>query len=274
MTRPLLDVWRGVRCPVVGMLHLPALPGSPGSGLAITEIGDVAVRNAEAWAAGGADGLMLENFGDVPFHAGRVEAHVVAAMTAIACRVRAATDLPLGINVLRNDGRSALAVALASNAQFIRVNVLCGARLTDQGILEGIAADLMRDRARLGATHIKVMADVDVKHSAPLAPMRLEDEVHDTIVRGLADAIIVSGRGTGHPVDAGQLQQAKAAAGDVPVWIGSGVTPENVKALMDGHGQGAGCDGVIVGTSVKRGGVVHGPVDPALVRALIERCHG
>jgi predicted TIM-barrel enzyme len=106
-------------------------------------------------------------------------------MTALACAVRAATDLPLGINVLRNDGRAALAVAHAAGADFIRVNVLCGARVADQGLIQGIAHNLLRDRALLRAEHIKIFADVDVKHSAALAERPLEDEVAD-VVEGAA----------------------------------------------------------------------------------------
>ena len=109
---------------------------------------------------------MMENFGDVPFFPGRVPASVVAQMTAMACAVRDEVKLPLGINVLRNDGVSALAVAQAAGASFIRVNVLCGARVADQGLIQGIAHDLLRERAALGAAEIKIFADVDVKHSA------------------------------------------------------------------------------------------------------------
>ncbi len=254
--------------PVVGMLHLSALPGAPQSDRSLREIRDWVVRDAQALRQGGVDGLMLENFGDVPFHAGPVAAHTVAAMTALACAVHEAVDLPLGVNVLRNDGCSALAVAVASGASYIRVNVLCGARLTDQGIIQGIAAELMRDRAALGAQHVKVLADVNVKHSAPLAPTAIEDEVHDTIVRGLADGIVVSGRGTGMAVDLQELAKVKSATGDVPVWIGSGADTGNVKALR------AHCDGVIVGTSVKCNGRLGEPVDPRRVAALVEACHG
>src|SRR5690606_13240725 len=114
-------------------------------------------------------GLMLENFGDTPFYPRRVAAHTVAAMTAIAVEVRRQVDLPLGINVLRNDGLSALGIAAASGADFIRVNVLSGARVTDQGIVQGIAHDLLRERRWLGAESVKILADVNVKHSAPLA---------------------------------------------------------------------------------------------------------
>ena len=220
------------------------------------------LRDADALAEGGVHGLMLENFGDVPFYPRRVPGYVTAHMTALACEVRRRVDLPLGINVLRNDGCAALAVAHACGAQFIRVNVLCGARVADQGIIEGIAHDLLRERASLGA-EAKIFADVDVKHSAPLAPRSIEDEVADTLHRGLADALIVSGSGTGRPTDPGHLQAVKRAAGSAPVFVGSGVTAQTIGAYLP-H-----CDGFIIGSAFKRNGDVEQPVDPQRVRAIV-----
>ena len=125
--------------PVIGMLHLPALPGSPLNELSLEAIRRHVLKDAEALATGGVDGLILENFGDVPFYPRRVPAHTVAFMTAIALEVRRAFDMPLGINVLRNDAEAAMAVAFAAGAQFIRVNIHSGARVTDQGLIEGMA---------------------------------------------------------------------------------------------------------------------------------------
>src|SRR5215208_1528080 len=188
--------WSNVPRPVIGMLHLPALPGAPRYASNLAAITNSALRDADALSAGGVHGLMLENYGDVPFYPDRVPAYVVAHLTALAWEVkRRFPQVPLGINVLRNDGRSALAVAHASGAQFIRVNVLCGARVADQGLIQGIAHDLLRERTLLAAHDVKILADVDVKHSAPLAPRELADEVDDTVERGLADGVIVSGAG-------------------------------------------------------------------------------
>src|SRR3954466_6562310 len=135
----LLARWSSVRKPVIGMLHLPPLPGSPQFTAADgpDALREIVLRDADALAAGGIHGLMLENFGDVPFYPGRVPAHTVAVMTALAADVRQRFgELPLGINVLRNDGQSALAIAAAVGAHFIRVNILCGAGLTGQGIIQ------------------------------------------------------------------------------------------------------------------------------------------
>lgn len=263
--KSLHPAWQKKGAIVIGMLHLPALPGSPQSVLSLSEIRDHVRCDAERLAAGGVDGLMMENFGDVPFYPGRVPAYVVAHMTALACEVRTQIDLPLGINVLRNDGRSALAVAHASGATFIRVNVLCGARVADQGLIQGIAHDLLRERAMLGATGIKIFADVDVKHSVPLAERSLEAEVDDLVKRALADAIVVSGAGTGKATDPGKARTVKSAAPDSAVFIGSGITAETI-------GEFAGAaDGFIVGTSLKEGGVATNPVDLDRVKSLMRR---
>ncbi len=261
----LLPQWSSVRLPVIGMLHLPPLPGSSRWGGDWEAVRQFVLHDATALCAGGVNGLMIENFGDTPFYPDRVPAITVAAMTALASEVRRATDVPLGINMLRNDGRSALAVAVASGAAFIRVNVLCGARVTDQGLLQGIAHDLLRERANLKAEAIRILADVDVKHSAPLAARPLEVEVSDVIQRGHADAIIVSGAATGSATEMHTLQAATRAASQTPVFIGSGVSVETIPELI-AHG----ASGLIVGTSLKFDGRISNPVDPARVRALVE----
>jgi membrane complex biogenesis BtpA family protein len=269
MTRPLLPAWTDVSKPIIGMLHLPPLPGAPKFGGDAAAIQSRVLADAAALLEGGVDGLMIENFGDTPFYPDRVPAEVVAHMTHLAHEVQKRFDVPLGINVLRNDGCSALAIALAIGATLIRVNVLCGARLTDQGIVQGIAHELLRLRVRLDAHDVRILADVNVKHSSSLGPPRpIEAEVADLIERGGADALVVSGEGTGRPVDPAELAQVKAAAGDTPVLVGSGASPETIADLLT-H-----ADGAIVGTSLKQDGVTTKPVDPARVRALIAAAKG
>jgi membrane complex biogenesis BtpA family protein len=243
------------------MVHLRPLPGSPDGGdLAAVE--EAALADARALAKGGADALALENFGDAPFFPDRVPAITVASMTRVARRLRDAVDLPLGINVLRNDAIAALSIAVAVEAAFIRVNVLTGARVADQGILQGRAHELLRLRRELDASSIRILADVDVKHSAPLSTMPLEQEVADTLRRGRADAVIVSGTGTGGAIDPESLRRVRRAAGGSPVLAGSGVTPDAVASLAE-H-----VDGYIVGTWLKRDGRVDRPVEIDRVRRL------
>jgi membrane complex biogenesis BtpA family protein len=263
---PLLAAWDQVQTPIIGMLHLPPLPGAPRYGGGLAPIVERLLADAEALLRGGVHGLMMENFGDAPFYPERVPVWTVAHMTHLAGEVRRRFDVPLGINVLRNDGRSALAIAHAVGAAFIRVNVLCGACVTDQGVLQGIAVDLLRDRALLDATEIKILADVNVKHAAPLgAPRPLEEEVFDTVQRGGADAVVVTGTGTGRSADVADVRAARAAAGGAPVFVGSGVTAETIGSFL------GAADGFIVGSSLKEGGAARNRVDAAQVKALMAR---
>ncbi len=247
------------------MLHVPALPGAPRARESLPAIREYVLHDADALVAGGVHGLLLENYGDAPFYPGPVPPAVVAQMTELAGDVRRCFDLPLGINVLRNDGRAALAVAAAVGADFIRVNVLCGARLTDQGLIQGEAHVILRERAALRAEGVRILADVGVKHSAPLGrPRPLEEDVVETLERGGADAVIISGPATGQAAELEQVRRARSAAGEAPVLVGSGVTPDNVAAFVPY------VDGLIVGTALKEDGVTANPVDRSRVRALIQ----
>lgn len=247
---------------LVGVIHLPALPGSPRAELSALECARAAGRCARALAHAGFDAIVVENFGDAPFFAGRVPPVTVAAMTAAALAVREAAPEPkLGINVLRNDAESALAVAVCTEASFVRVNVHTGARVTDQGVIEGRAAETMRARRALGATSVAVWADVDVKHSASLgAPRPLAQEVEDTTLRALADAVLVTGEGTGKGVDVAKLAAVKKAAGRAPVYVASGTTIDTLATLRPY------ADGVIVGSALRVGGTPGGAVDPELAK--------
>src|ERR1051326_5735051 len=253
------------RKPVIGMLHLPALPGSPMNELSANAIRDHVLKDAEALATGGVDGMILENFGDVPFYPGRVPAHTVAFMTAIALEVRRAFDLPLGVNVLRNDAESALVIAFAAGAQFIRVNIHSGVRVTDQGLIEGTAHETLRYRKLLGS-EVKIFADADVKHSSALGTNDLNDDVEDLVGRACADAIIITGRATGKQTAIGDLKAAKEAAGAVPVFAGSGVDVPGVADVLKI------ADGLMVGTAFKFDGVTSHAVDVDRVRKLISAC--
>jgi membrane complex biogenesis BtpA family protein len=248
---------------LVGVVHLPALPGSPRAASPIGEIAAGAARDARALAAAGFDRVMIENFGDAPFFAASVPPVTVSAMTVCALAVRqACPDLPLGVNVLRNDADAALAIAAVVGATCIRVNVHTAARVTDQGLVEGRAAETLRARRALGAEGVQIWADVDVKHSAPLGAARdVGSEADGLVVRGLADAVLVTGEGTGHGVDLDKLRRVREAlAGKsrgVPVLVASGATVDSLPVL-------AGlCDGVIVGSTLRAGGVAGGPIDAA-----------
>jgi membrane complex biogenesis BtpA family protein len=249
---------------IVGVVHLLGLPGTVRGPSAsdMTGILEHARRDAAVWAAGGADAVIVENFGDVPFRKDHVGPETIAAMTLAVAAVIAESGLPTGVNVLRNDVEGAVGIAAATGARFVRANVYVGATMTDQGVIEGRAEAVQTLIRRLGA-EIDVWADVDVKHAAPLAQRPLGEQAEDAAVRGLARAIIVSGKGTGQPTNPADLREVRAALPETPIYIGSGGTVETLPDLL------AVADGAIVGTAAKVIGLLGNPVDPNRVRALV-----
>ena len=260
----------GASKPVVGMVHLPPLPGAPryDPERGRERLHEVARRDAERLAAGGVDAVMVENFGDAPFYPDDVPKHVVAELSSLARTVREAADLPVGVNVLRNDGAAAVAVAAAAGGAFVRVNVHVGARVTDQGILEGRAHETTRLRERIDAAGVRILADVDVKHSAPLADEAYEAEsLAESTERGLADGIVVSGARTGRTTALADVERAVERRDDLgtdtPVLVGSGVTAGTVGEFL------SVADGVVVGTALKEGGETTNPVSVGRVEELV-----
>jgi membrane complex biogenesis BtpA family protein len=249
--------------PIIGVVHLLPLPTSPLWGGNLKPVIDRAEQEATALASGGVDGIIVENFFDAPFAKDDVDPAVVSAMSLIVHRLMNMVTLPIGINVLRNDAHSALAIAACTHAQFIRVNVLTGVMATDQGLIEGRAHELLRYRRELGSD-VKIFADVLVKHARPLSSPNLTIAVQDTIERGLADAVILSGWATGSPPSLEDLELASAAAQGTPVLIGSGANWENIPALMQA------ANGVIVSSSLKRHGRRDQPIDPIRVSRFVE----
>ncbi len=247
---------------LVGMLHLGALPGAPGFAGDFEAALEATVQEALALQEAGFDALLVENYGDAPYFADEVPKVTVAAMARAVATVQAAVSLPLGVNVLRNDALAALAVAAATGAAFIRVNVLTGAMFTDQGFLQGRAAELARARQALGP-ELEVLADVFVKHAVPPRGFTIEQAATDTYQRGLADGLVVTGSGTGHPPDPSLVDKVRKAVPEAPVLVGSGVSKGRVRRLLEVS------DGVIVGTDLKLDGVIANPVDPKRARAFV-----
>jgi membrane complex biogenesis BtpA family protein len=257
------------RC--IGVVHLPPLPGSPGAaGLhpaaALERAGQRAVLEARALEKAGFDGIILENFGDAPFYGASVPPETLVAMSVISAAVREAVRLPVGINILRNDARGALAVAAITGADFIRVNVLSGVMATDQGIIEGGAAELLRERARLNADDIGILADVHVKHAKSLSSDDLALAIEETSGRGGADGIIITGSTTGRAPSSADLHLAWKAAKEckVPLYIGSGLQASEVLRLP------SPMTGMIVGSTLRRGGKAGAPLDSARIRTFMK----
>lgn len=249
--------------PIIGVVHLQPLPTSARWGGNLKSAIARAEQEATALASGGVHGIIVENFFDAPFAKDCVDPAVVSAMTLIVDRLMNLVTLPIGVNVLRNDAHSALAIASCTNAAFVRVNVLTGVMATDQGLIEGQARELMRYRRELDSD-VKILADVLVKHARPLGSPNLTTAVQETIERGLADGVILSGWATGSPPSLEDLELATAAAKGTPVFIGSGANWENISTLI------AAADGAIVSSSLKRHGRIDQPIDPIRVSRFVE----
>jgi len=255
----------GTHKPLIGMIHLLPLPGSPRySGEGISSALEAGLRDAKALQNGGFDGLLMENYGDSPFKPTTTDPETVASMTAIGREISRQVDLPMGVNVLRNGALAALAIAHAISARFIRVNVLTESLMTDQGIINGCAHDLMRYRKQLGAADVQVYADVRSKHAAPIVSRPVEESARDTAYRGMADALIVTGARTGVEPDRDLLRRIKRSVPDRPVLIGSGLTRRNAMKLL------GEADGAIVGTSLKQDGKTEKPIDEGRVKELLK----
>lgn len=253
--------------PLVGMVHLPPLPGAPQYEGDRKKLRGTALTDALALTEAGFDGLLVENYGDVPFYPDEVPAHVVAEMTAAVRELGIGIDCPFGVNVLRNDATAALSVAAATGGSFVRVNVHTGVRDTDQGRIAGRAHETLRLRERLD-TDVAILADVAVKHSTAADDRPLDVLARETIDRGLADGLVVSGRETGVPPDPERIDAVldgrDDATRDVPVLLGSGVTAETAPDLLEL------ADGAIVGTALKYEQETGNQVDPDRASAFLD----
>lgn len=246
---------------LIGVIHLLPLPGSPRYGGNFRKIVSAALADARACEDGGVDALVVENFGDVPFTKGVVPPETVAAMAVAGAAVCEAVKVPVGFNVLRNDAHAGLALCTSCGGAFVRINVHTGAMVTDQGVIEGRAFETVRLQQSL-APQTKILADVHVKHAAPLGEIPIEVAARDTVERGLADALVVSGTGTGVATELEDVRRVRAACPESPIVLGSGATAANIAEYLEF------ADGAIVGTSVKRGGILSNPVDSRRVAAL------
>ena len=247
---------------IIGVIHLLPLPGTPCSTHTFQGVLERALLDAQALISGGVQMAILENFGDAPFVRGSVEPHIVSMMTVIAVKIRE-MGIELGINVLRNDARSALAIAVAVDAKMIRINVHTGAAWTDQGLIQGDAYQTLLYHKRLTAD-VSIAADVMVKHATPAGTRSLLDAAKDTLYRGRVDHIIVTGTATGATVDIEELRRLRFALPDASIWIGSGVSLDNVREVM------TCADGAIVGTYFHEDGDLLKPLDSKRVRALLD----
>ncbi len=251
---------------IIGMVHVQALPGSPRHALPIADIVSQAVGEAKVLMELGFDGLIVENMHDRPY----VNEHgpeVAASMTRIVGAIRQALPkLPIGVQILSSGERESLAVAHACGAQFIRCENFVFAHVADEGLMsEAKAGPLLRYRSAIGAGAVNVFADIKKKHASHAISADLSvGEFAEAAAFFGADGVIVTGSATGKPTDAGDVRSVRQATA-LPVLVGSGVTPGQVRPLFE-----AGASALIVGSSIKRDGVWSNPIDPDRCRALLK----
>jgi len=255
----------GVQKAIVGVVHLPPLPGSPRyEGEGLESIIEKALKDAKALSGGGVDGILIENFWDAPYSKRSVSPMTVASMAVIAKEVAREVGIPIGVNVLRNDALAALAIVKAIGGSFIRVNVYAETVVTDQGVIEPCAYEVQMARKAYHARDVKVFADVHVKHGAPLVQRPVDVVVEEALKRGLADAVVLTGPATGMPPPLEELLSVRAKLPDASIIAGSGCNLENVRELLEV------VDAAIVG-SYFRGGDLSAPVSEERVREFMAR---
>ncbi|OYT48068.1 MAG: hypothetical protein B6U85_03590 [Desulfurococcales archaeon ex4484_42] len=234
---------------IIGMVHVGPLPGTPLYKGNFDEVVKNAIRDARTLEEGGVDGIIIENFNDKIYRIGRADPAVTSSMTLIVNEVRKEVSIPIGINVLRDCVLDSLAIAYVTKSSFIRVNALVETIDAPEGILKPSAYKLNMYRSVLRAWNIAILADIHVKHGKPLTGRDIDVVAREAIERGLADAVIITGRITGEAIDLNDLIRVKKVV-NTPIIIGSGLNPDNAKELL------RYADGAIVGTYFKANGRV------------------
>ncbi len=250
--------------PILGMIHLPPLPGAPNYGGSMTAVIEHALIDAQTLVQNGINALIVENLGDYPYYPFTCEPETVAAMTQVALEIRRRYSVPLGINILRNSWKAALAVAMIVDAQFIRLNILTDTMVTDQGLINGEAHLAMRYRRMIQAERVLIFSDIYSKHGGPLVQRDMATVAHEMVERGMADVIIVSGAESAVAPDRDRIRHVRQAVPETPVILGSGISLKTVDCVAD-------ADGSIFGYGTKPSGNMNDPVDAETVRQFMQK---
>lgn len=250
--------------PIVGVIHVGALPGTPRSLHTVAELITSAKNEARLYRESGVDGVIIENMHDVPYLRGEVGPEIVAAMTAIALEVKHECRLAVGVQILAGANMEAMAVAHAAALDFIRAEGYAYAHVADEGLIQASAAKLLRFRRMIGATHVQVWTDVKKKHAAHAITADVSlGETAETVEFMGADCVIVTGSATGKPPQIADVQEAKSHC-RLPVFLGSGITETNIGEFYDA------ADGFIIGSAFKVDGLWSNTIDPARVGKVIK----
>jgi len=253
--------------PVIGVIHVGALPGTPRGSKSVTELVRQAKEEARVYRECGVDGVIIENMHDVPYLKGEVGPEIVAAMTAIGIEVKNEFRLPVGIQILAGANIEAMAVAHAANLDFIRAEGYAYAHVADEGLIEASAAKLLRFRKIIGAERVQVWTDVKKKHSAHAITADVSlGQTAETVEFMGANCVIVTGSVTGEAPQVADVKDAKSHC-HLPVFLGSGISETNIDQFYNE------ADGFIIGSYFKVAGLWSNTIDPIRVKQLVNKLH-
>lgn len=250
--------------PIIGMIHVGALPGTPRNREPLSSIIKTAVNEAKIYRKCGVDGIAIENMHDLPYLRGGVGPEITASMALVGAAVKEAFGGVVGVQVLAGANKEAIAVAQAAGLDWVRVEGFVFAHVADEGIIESCAAELLRYRKQIGAERIEVWADIKKKHSshAITADVSIEETAHAAEFMG-ADAVIVTGNMTGHRPCPDDCNAARNGC-QLPVVIGSGIDAKTVREFLPM------ADGFIIGSYFKKDGIWSNGVEAKRVEALLK----
>ncbi len=221
-----------VKKPIIGMIHVPALPGTPANILKPEEIISHCLKEATKLKKGGMDGIMIENMHDLPYLKKNIGPEIVGMMSVVGHEVKKATQLPCGIQILAGANMEALAVAQAGGLDFIRAEGFVFGHIADEGYMDADAGELLRYRKQIGAEHILVFTDIKKKHSSHSLTNDIDIvETAKAAEYFLSDGLIVTGKSTGETANIDEINQVKSAS-NLPVIVGSGITIDNVSDYL------------------------------------------
>jgi len=252
----------GNRKPIIGMVHLLALPGSPGYGGNLDAIYEQAEWEADTLAQAGVDGFIVENLNDEPYIIGEPLPEQLTLMAGITRLVSRKANVPVGVNVQFNGWQAELAIAHTCGADFIRVEVFVDTVVMAQGMVHPCSAQLTRYRRALGAEGVQLWADIQTKYTTNVVSQPLTQSALDAQAAG-ADTLIVTGAATGQATPLEAVAEVKQVV-DLPVVVGSGTNIENVQQVL------TIADGAIVGSSLKEGGSAQNRISKAATEAFMK----
>ena len=251
--------------PVIGMIHVQALPGTPGYKGRVENIVNKAKAEAKVYGECGVDAVMIENMHDVPYLKRKAGPEITAMMSILGYEVKNISGLPCGIQILAGANKEALAAAKAASLDFIRAEGFVYAHVADEGLMESDAGELLRYRKMIDAENILIFTDIKKKHSSHALTSDVDiAETAKTAEFFKSDGVIITGKSTGHEPDGNELKQVKSAV-KIPVIIGSGITTDNIEKYFN-H-----ADAFIIGSYFKKNSNWQNDIDPVKVEKLLKK---